>query len=347
MSEPDFKTCSASVDDSSVLDSNLVAQNIPRRRTHRRSSAVSLDWTSIVLFSDSDSASKVDSLVNVGKAPSMNDTLSRQGSENDKDHDDVSCSTVVLARKNSTKKRLKFHSRFLAQSISSLAHLYFGGSSKKRAPKTPVPSTSGVTEYVPLQASCSMSWEPLIDLDAAILTETSDSKGFGRPKWHRRAHSVSTVLSSYTRTSGDSLHSPFYRYGYPLKRKMSVIIEDTDMTSTQIPSSSRCVSSGILEEKRGVIRSIGDAITVDNDLSVSQKGDTGSSNLERELVQDDLAQDDLPQEDMSDAFLFIDNDNILRPTNSISGNEHSFVKNAKMKPRWRHLLKGLLTRKNS
>ncbi|CCJ30270.1 unnamed protein product [Pneumocystis jirovecii] len=343
MSQLDSEASSVPADDSSVPDSSLVAQNIPRRRTHRRSSAVSLDWSSIGLASDLNGAPQTDPLVNTGDVCSVSDSLGKQGLGNDKEKDNESHSAVFLNSKNSTKKHPKFHSRFLVESISSLAHLYFGGLCKKKASKSTVPVAPTTKEYAPLQASCSMAWEPLIDLDAAILTEKSDSTVFGTPRWHRRARSVSSVFSSYTRASGNSLHSSCYRHGYPLKRKMSVIIEDTDMTLTQIPSSSRSVSSGILESKRTILRSIGDSTTTDNDLSVSQKANITSDNSVPDLVQGDL-----PQGDMSDAFLFIGDSNTLKPPDNITGNdEQSFVKNTKMKSRWRQLLKRLLTRKNS
>ncbi|KAG4306024.1 hypothetical protein PORY_000012 [Pneumocystis oryctolagi] len=329
---------SAHANNSSAQDSGLLSQSTPHRRTHRRSPAVSLDWSLSQLTGILDKTSRPGPPVKPEVHCIENDVLKKEEPDNNKKQDIVQYSAVFID-KSPSKKYSRHSGRFLAESFSSFAHLYFGGLYRKKSSKGHVSVTPTVNQHVSSLASCSAVQEPLIDLDAALITKTNDSATSGTSRRHRRACSMSTVFSSCTCVSGNSFRKSCSCRGYPLKRRMSVIIEDTDAASSQVPSSPKDNPQGASVDEEDV-QSIEKDKSSNIDKCVLQKENINLNDSECVSEKDNGF-----QSDTANALLLEGSKNVTGQDN-IQKDQQNSVKNTKTKSRWRHLLKGLFVRKS-
>ncbi|KAG4302064.1 hypothetical protein PCK1_001623 [Pneumocystis canis] len=340
----DSNVCPKLEEDAPVLETTST-QNHPLRRTHRRSSAVSLDWSLTQLLDNTVSTTKQDTLLmDAGTVRSVSDTFDpKESADFDKSQNGVDCPSVLSDKKDSLKKCRRFHGHLWTESISSLAHLYLRGLCKKKSSKNHGPIESNAGNCTQLLSSCTTSWEPLIDLDAALLTETSDPVSFGGSKRHRRSRSMSTVLSSYTCSLGNPYNKSYQRRGYPLKRKMSVIIEDTDIVLNQPLSSQKNVTSTAQVDEVEVEQLVQEG-TASNVDSVGLHKENVKSN-DSESIPD---QGNLHKGDSMNAPCLGDTGDVEgKFGNAARNDEQNSIKNTKIKSRLRYMFRGFLGRKSS
>ncbi|EMR08304.1 hypothetical protein PNEG_03147 [Pneumocystis murina B123] len=314
------------------MDPSLTVQDCGHKRTHRRSGAVSLDLGFKGIFSNSK---------DLGKASSstLDEAIHDPGSCTVKQKkQDNTEELLVLPNARTSKKRIGFHGWFWAESILSLAYLYFGGSHKKKVSESSGPVVLNVEEHAPPSSICKVTLQPLIDLDAALLTKPNSSLFTASEKFQRPRSA--TVSSPYFSESGSTYHSS-YRNGYTLKRKMSVIIEDADMISTSLLPSSERVSNTLQNVQTATEQSMQVVPTDGKEANVFEKEDIGL-NSSKNVLNDDKSIVDIydffPVSHVGDT---INHDNTL-----IKMNEQGISKSIKGKWKWRRILGKFLKQRN-
>lgn len=330
----------SSTGDDSAVESTLAVQNNCQKRTHRRSAAVSLDWGfKRVLNNKEVTDQAISPLFNESTCHPADHIVEQKKQNNEKD-----CSLVLPDTKSSTKKRTGFHGWFFAESISSLAHLYFGGFHKKKTSTNTGPVVLNVEETMPSSSLCTVTFQPLIDLDAALLTKPADPTVFSGSEKHRRSRSASTILSSNSLASGSTYQNSCYKRGYSLKRKMSVIVEDADVMPAVSFSLPQCNnSSNVTDIEILAGQSTKEASGNETDEIVSKK-----ENTKLDESKDPLKQSNLSTDDVDDILFSTCIEDAAKYNQDVEKmNKQNDLKNIKIKRRWRHVLKGFLTRKSS
>lgn len=316
------------------MDSSLTVQDCAHKRTHRRSAAVSLDLDFKRTFSNSRDLGKTLSSSAVDQV--IDNPESRTAKQKKKDNKEELL--VLPNSKTSTKKRTGFHGWFWAESILSLAYLYFGGSHKKKVSTSSVPVVLNVEEHPPPSSICTVTLQPLIDLDAALLTKPSNSSLFTASEKSQRPRRV-TVSSPYLSELRSTCHSS-YKNGYSLKRKMSVIIEDADVISTSLQPSSEGVSDTLENVQIPTEQSM-QVVPIDGEEAVFAQEEIEPNRSENVL------NDDQPIVDVYDFFPeahagdTIDHDNTL-----IGIDEQGTSKSIEGKRKWRRILGKFLKKKS-
>ncbi|KTW27795.1 hypothetical protein T552_02234 [Pneumocystis carinii B80] len=321
------------------MEPSLTAQDCRRKRTHRRSGAVSLDLGFKRTFDNSKdlgqpSSSKGDEVTHDPESR----TVEQKGNDTEQLLDLPNTET-------STKRRNGFHGWFWAESILSLVYLYFGGSHKKKVPANSVPVVLNMEEHRPPPSSiCTVTLQPLIDLDAALLTKPPNSSMFPGSENHQRSRSV-TVSSPYFSGSSSTYHSS-YKNGYSLRRKMSVIIEDADTISTSLLPSSDGVSDNLqnpqtAEEQSSKVDLTDGKEEIDQKVDFFKKDDILLDNSEKFLKDDQL------MADLYNSFpVSCTKDTINHDNTAIKMNQQSIPKNTKGKRKWRRVLGKFMKQKN-
>lgn len=314
------------------MDSTLTTKKYSCKRKHRRSAAVSLDWSFTQLLNKTDNLKHMDS---------SSDATTYNIQEPVKNQE-ITGHSDTTNTDDSVKKRSKFRMWLWVEAISSLAHLYFGNSDKKKSSIVSGPSTMNKNDIVSSPPSCSMILEPLIDLDSALLTKTNDQNAFGSSKRHLRTRSASTAFPLHLCMSDSSFQKPYYRHGYAFRQKMSVIIEDSDTISTS-PLSSSFANERVPESETSEEL---DKLGKENDTEITTTTDekiTGCNGFKEASINDDQLQNEL-----FDAMFFQDIQVIQKQGNCFPNvQKQSLLEKKSMKQSWRCVIRKFLTRKNT